>query len=99
MSADGAIVRTVVIHFPVGLHVRPATIIAQKARLFQAEVFLAYQDRKVSARNVFDMFLLGAEKGAEIQLEAQPASDAETAVEQVARLFDPECPEMTLPPD
>ena len=45
------------------------------------------------------MFLLGAEKGAEIKLEAQPASDAETAVEQVARLFDPECPEMTLPPD
>lgn len=97
MSAGVAHQRTVEIHFPVGLHVRPATIIAQKARAFQAEVFLLYQDRKVSARNVFDMFLLGAEKGAKVQLEASEASDAEAALEAMAALFAPDCPEMKLP--
>jgi phosphotransferase system HPr (HPr) family protein len=97
MIADVARQRTVEIHFPVGLHVRPATIIAQKARGFQAEVFLVYQDRKVSARNVFDMFLLGAEKGAIVKLEATEAGDAESALEALAALFAPDCPEMKLP--
>lgn len=97
MTADGAPCRTVEIHFPVGLHVRPATIIAKKARGFQAEVFLLYQDRKVSARNVFDMFLLGVEKGAQVKLEATEASDAEQALDELAALFAPDCPEMMLP--
>lgn len=100
MIADGAIPsRLVEIHFPVGLHVRPATIIAQKARRFEAEVFLVYLDRKVSARNVFDMFLLGAEKGAQVKLEATQASDAEQALNELAALFAPDCPEMNLPSD
>ena len=97
MIANVAHQRTVEIHFPVGLHVRPATIIAKKARGFQAEVFLVYQDRKVSARNVFDMFLLGAEKGALIKLEATEDNDAEAALDTLAALFAPECPEMKLP--
>ena len=97
MIANVARQRTVEIHFPVGLHVRPATIIAKKARGFQAEVFLVYQDRKVSARNVFDMFLLGAEKGAMIKLEATEDKDAEAALDTLAALFAPDCPEMILP--
>ncbi|HMO36818.1 MAG TPA: HPr family phosphocarrier protein [Gemmatales bacterium] len=99
MSDAGTIVRNVTIHFPVGLHVRPATIIAQKARLFQSEVFLNYQDRKASTRNVFDMFLLGVEKGDKITLEAEPHADAAEAIEQLAQLFEPNCPEMNLPPE
>lgn len=99
MTADVVHHRTVEIHFPVGLHVRPATIIAQKAREFQAEVFLVYQDRRVSARNVFDMFLLGAEKGAIIKLEAADAADGERALDTLAALFAPDCPEMILPPE
>ncbi|MFT3882337.1 MAG: HPr family phosphocarrier protein [Gemmatales bacterium] len=49
------------------------------------------------ARNVFDMFLLGAEKGALIKLEASEAGDAEAALETLAALFAPDCPEMKLP--
>lgn len=97
MSANGAHFRIVQIHFPVGLHVRPATVIAQKARAYEAEVFLVYQDRRVSSRNVFDMFLLGAEKGAEVKLEATEASDADKALDELAALFAPDCPEMILP--
>lgn len=97
MAENGSPIRKVEIHFPVGLHVRPATIIAQKARRFQAEVFLVYQDRKVSARNVFDMFLLGAEKGAVVTLEADGTNDSEQALDALAALFAPDCPEMILP--
>lgn len=99
MAGNASKERKVEIHFPVGLHVRPATIIAQKARRFQAEVFLVYQERKVSARNVFDMFLLGAEKGAIVTLETDGAGDSEQALEALAALFAPDCPEMILPED
>jgi phosphotransferase system HPr (HPr) family protein len=97
MAGNGSPKRKVEIHFPVGLHVRPATIIAQKARRFQAEIFLVYQERRVSARNVFDMFLLGAEKGAVVTLEADGSEDAEQALDAVAALFAPDCPEMKWP--
>lgn len=97
MAGNGSPNRKVEIHFPVGLHVRPATIIAQKARRFQAEVFLVYQERKVSARNVFDMFLLGAEKGAIVTLEADGNDDSEQALDALAALFAPNCPDMKLP--
>lgn len=99
MTGDGAFHRTVEIHFPVGLHVRPATIIAKKARQYKTEIFLVYQDRKVSARNVFDMFLLGAEKGAVLKLEAEEANqdDAVKALDEIASLFAPNCQEMALP--
>ncbi|HQR41923.1 MAG TPA: HPr family phosphocarrier protein [Gemmatales bacterium] len=97
MSMEGTGVRTVVIHFPVGLHVRPATIIAKKARNFQAEVFLIHEDRKVSTRSPMDMFMLGAEKGTELKLEASQADDAQRALDEIAALFAENCPEMHIP--
>lgn len=99
MTVETMITRTVQIHFPVGLHVRPATLIAQEARKYQAEVFLVYNDRKASARNVFDMFLLGAEKGAQIKLEAAECDDAQQAMDGLSRLFAPESAQMHLAPD
>jgi phosphotransferase system HPr (HPr) family protein len=94
MAEEAAYSRDVVIHFPDGLHVRPATLIAQEARKYQAEVFMAYQDRRASARNVFDMLVLGAEKGKQVKLEASDGEDAREAVEALAKLFSPEQAEL-----
>jgi phosphotransferase system HPr (HPr) family protein len=88
--------RDVTIHFPVGLHIRPATLIAKKARDFQTEVFLIHGDRKASTRNVFDMFLLGAEKDTQMKLEAAEGSDAQAALDALADLFSPSNAEMHL---
>lgn len=94
MAEEAAYSRAVEIHFPVGLHVRPATLIAQEARKYQAEVFMVYQDRRASARNVFDMLVLGAEKGDQVTLEASDGEDARAAVEALAKLFSPEQAEL-----
>jgi phosphotransferase system HPr (HPr) family protein len=98
MPADQPYRRTVEVHFPVGLHVRPATLIAQEARKYQTEVFLINGDRRASTRNVFDMFLLGAEQGSQLVLEAGEGSDAGEAVQGLAALFAPEHAELFSPP-
>jgi phosphotransferase system HPr (HPr) family protein len=98
--ADGPVLcREVTIHFPVGLHIRPATIIAKKARDFQTEVFLVHGDRKASTKNVFDMFLLGVEKDSQLKLEAEDGPDAQAALNALAGLFAPDHAEMHLTPD
>lgn len=99
MTAEGPLCRTVRLHFPVGLHVRPATLIAQEARKYQAEVFLVYNERRANARNVFDMFLLGAEKGAEMTLESLEGPDREAALAALAALFTPEFAESYKTPE
>jgi phosphotransferase system HPr (HPr) family protein len=98
--AEGPVLsREVTIHFPVGLHIRPATLIAKKARDFQAEVFLVHDDRKANTKNVFDLFLLGAEKGSKLKLEAADGADAQAALDALAELFSPDNAEMHLTPD
>lgn len=91
--------RDVIIHFPVGLHIRPATVIAKKARGFQTEVFLVHDDRRASTKNVFDMFLLGVEKGSKLKLEAGEGPDGEAALNALAALFEPDHPDIQIPPD
>jgi phosphocarrier protein len=95
--AEGPASRDVTIHFPVGLHIRPATLIAKKARDFQTEVFLVHDDRRASTKNVFDMFLLGAEKGTQLKLEAGTGPDAQEALTALAALFEPGHPDMHIP--
>ena len=98
--ADGPVhSREVIIHFPVGLHIRPATLIAKKARDFQSEVFLVHGDRKASTKNVFDMFLLGAEKDSKLKLEAEDGPDAKEAMDALAELFSPDHADLHLTPD
>lgn len=99
MAEGPAPSRDVTIHFPVGLHIRPATIIAKKARDFQAEVFLVHDDRRASTKNVFDLFLLGAEKGSKLKLEAGEGPDAQAALDALAALFEPDHPDMQIHPD
>jgi phosphocarrier protein len=94
MAEEAAHSRDVQIHFPVGLHLRPATLIAQEARKYQAEVFMIFQDRRASARSVFDIVLLAAEKGDRLKLEASDGEDAPEAIEALAKLFSPEQAEL-----
>ena len=57
------------------------------------------QDKRASTRNVFDMFLLGAEKGTQLKLEAGEGPDAKQAVDGLAALFSPEHAELFAPPE
>jgi phosphocarrier protein FPr len=90
----------VVIQNPEGLHMRPATAVAQAAKRFNAEATLIRGDLRVNARSAWDILLLSAAQGAEIEIEVRgPEADGALAA-LVDLLSTPTLPdeERALPP-
>lgn len=79
--------KTVAVGSSVGLHARPAALIAEAAGEFDDEVTLrlagADADDAVDAASSLMIMTLGAEKGAEVIVE----SDNDEAVEKIAGLI------------
>lgn len=74
---------TVTVGSAVGLHARPATIIAEAAMALDADVTLAVEGGDpVDAGSSLMIMTLGAEKGATVIVE----SDDQDAVDQIAAL-------------
>ena len=79
--------KTVVVGSSVGLHARPAAIIAEAADGFDDEIILKLvggDEDGVDAASSLMIMTLGAEKGAEVIVE----SDDEAAVEAIAALIE-----------
>lgn len=95
-SADAPVARArVEIRYERGLHARPATLIAERARRFHADVTLVLlrspieistpPGTRADAKNVMDIMFLAAPQGTELEIEArgpdaQPALEALTSV-------------------
>ena len=80
--------KTVVVGSSVGLHARPAAIIAEAAEAYDDEILLTLvggdDDEGVDAASSLMIMTLGAEKGAEVVV----TSDNEEAVEKIAALIE-----------
>ena len=80
--------KTVVVGSAVGLHARPAAIIAEAAEAYDDEILLTLvggdDDEGVDAASSLMIMTLGAEKGSEVIVE----SDNEEAVEKIAALIE-----------
>lgn len=80
--------KTVIVGSAVGLHARPASIIAQAAEAYDDEILLnlegADEDDAVDAASSLMIMTLGAEKGATVVV----TSDNEAAVEEIAALIE-----------
>ena len=80
--------KTVTVGSAVGLHARPAAIIAEAAEKYDDEITLAVEggddDEGVDAASALMIMTLGAEKGAQVTIE----SDDEAAVEAIAALIE-----------
>ena len=79
--------KTVIVGSSVGLHARPAAIIAEAADGFDDEIILKLvggDEDGVDAASSLMIMTLGAEKGAEVIVE----SDDEAAVEAIAALIE-----------
>jgi phosphotransferase system HPr (HPr) family protein len=87
---------------PNGLHLRPATAIAQLARRFQANVTVSKEGRAVDGKaSPLELLLLVVEQGNELLVEAS-GPDAREAVAAVVKLLEDwnaqRDPEPPLPP-
>ena len=68
-----------------GLHVRPATMVAQTASRYQSDISITKDGVEVDGKSVLEMISLGAECGSELNICAS-GEDAEEAVSSVAEL-------------
>ena len=86
--------KTVVVGSAVGLHARPAAIIAEAAEAYDDEILLTLvggdDDEGVDAASSLMIMTLGAEKGAEVIVESDNADAVEAIAALVAKDLDAE---------
>jgi phosphotransferase system HPr (HPr) family protein len=86
----GKTVRTVTIGHKQGLHLSPASVFAEKAKEFSAEI-LVYQadtpDEKWNGKRVIELMSIGAVFNSQLVIEAN-GDDAEKAVDILAQLVE-----------
>lgn len=77
---------TVVITNELGLHARPAALVAKTAQNFSAEITLAADNRHVDAKSILDILSLAAGKGTSLTIRGK-GHDAEDCIRSIADLF------------
>ena len=83
---ENTVIRTVTVRNRQGIHARPATMIAQLGRRFEAKVVLVKDHERALCTDVLHVLALGLLPGQSFVLEASGAQ-AEEAVEAMARLI------------
>ena len=79
--------RTVTVTNEQGLHARPAYLLADMAKKYDAKIEIITDSERVDVTSILSTLTLGAEKGTQLQLEAN-GHDAEVALKAVAELFE-----------
>lgn len=77
---------TVVITNELGLHARPAALVAKTAQNFSAEITLTADNRHVDAKSILDILSLAAGKGTSLTIRGK-GCDAEDCIRSIADLF------------
>ncbi len=89
MATTGVVQRGVTVTNPAGLHLRPATAVAQLARRFEAQVTVCHGQSKADGRSPTALIMLIAMPGAGLVVEADGPDAAEAADAVCALLGDP----------
>lgn len=74
---------------PLGLHARPATVIARILQKSQSQVSFTYREETINARSIMSVLMLAAGKNAQIVIEVE-GSDAVETMEKLVTAFDSE---------
>jgi phosphocarrier protein HPr len=72
-----------------GLHARPAAMVARLAMQAKSDIWLIKNDQQIDASSVIDILSLECGKGTELVVRAKIASDM-VMVEKIAALFEKE---------
>ncbi len=70
-----------------GLHARPAALIAQTAAKFAADISLTKDQVTINAKSIMGVMMLAAEHGSSVCLKVQ-GPDEKVAFEALKQLFD-----------
>ncbi len=69
-----------------GLHARPAGILAREAQKYAASITLSQGDRSVDAKSILDILSLAASQGTELAITAE-GQDADDALRNLTDFF------------
>lgn len=67
--------KKIIVSNPLGLHARPAALIAKLASNAEGKIWIKKENEKVDAASIIDILTLGCAKGAEITLQFENHSD------------------------
>lgn len=77
---------TYVINDPLGIHARPAGMLAKEAARFQSAVSVVKAGKKADAKKIFGLMGLAVKTGDEVTVQAEGA-DEEAACEALEAFF------------
>lgn len=69
-----------------GIHARPAAMLAQEAGHFKSDVFIIKDDMEVNAKSIMGIMMLAAEQGSAIKLVIK-GEDEDDALEALKIVF------------
>jgi phosphotransferase system HPr (HPr) family protein len=69
-----------------GLHARSAAHFVKTASAFKSDIWIMYQDQKVSGKSIMALMMLGARVGKTLSIYAQ-GDDEEEAIDTLAKLI------------
>lgn len=84
--AEPKATRIVIVANRAGFHARAATLVAKRAREFNANVELVKDDQRANTNDVLQMLSMGAGPGEQVVLEAT-GQDADSALDALVALF------------
>lgn len=82
----GGLSARVCVRNELGLHARPASILAKTAQQFDSEIILAMEEKQVDCKSILDILTLAAPQGCGLTLHAS-GEDASQALERLKQLF------------
>ncbi len=82
MTADNSAESEVVVLNELGLHARPATLLAKKAMEYKCELYLIKDGESFNIRSVMNILMMAAGKGARIAIRGI-GDDADRAVAEI----------------
>ena len=77
----------VIINNSLGLHARPAAILAKEASKYKSEIKIIMDKTEVDAKSILDILTLAAPKGKSIKLIAK-GEDAKEAIANIQSLIE-----------
>ena len=80
------VTQTVVLADALGLHARPAAVVARTAAAYAADVFVEADGHQASGKSLLGLLSLGIRYGDTVKIWAEGA-DAQAALEAIAALF------------
>ncbi|MDR1108230.1 MAG: HPr family phosphocarrier protein [Spirochaetaceae bacterium] len=69
-----------------GIHARPAALLVQTAKDFEASIYLEKDGDQINGKSIMGIITLGAAYGSAIKIIAE-GEDEQAAVDALARLF------------